>query len=244
MNFFLFCLFIGIGVSSANFLNHCNRDKCTDLAPLDELKKVKFLPDEDDLKRICPDGLKFIDCEFDNIKDCNGVGIEELAMSPNKTVAMLSSLLLNVGSLAAEICDEETLMHQEYIASVDCFREYFPNNENNECLKESRELALGFYESLNVPEDDEEIVELVSCLETPLEIACDAHNLQKVCGQSARTTLVKIVGRIKPFVSRSCPSASEELENLKNSFFEYAKLAEEQHEIYRSVLDELVKRRR
>ncbi|PRD36729.1 UNVERIFIED_CONTAM: hypothetical protein NCL1_07649 [Trichonephila clavipes] len=97
-------------------------------------------------------------------------------MSPNKSVATLSSILLNVGSLAAEICDEDNLMHQvicdlnplfftpEYIASVNCFREYFPNNQRNECMKESRELALGFYESLNVPEDDEEIVELVSCL--------------------------------------------------------------------------------
>ncbi|GFS47839.1 uncharacterized protein TNCV_3598401 [Trichonephila clavipes] len=164
MSFFLFCLLIGIGVSSANFLNHCNRDKCFDLALLDDLKQVKFLPDEDDLKRLCPGILKFIDCEFDNIKDCNGVGIEELAMSPNKSVATLSSILLNVGSLAAEICDEDNLMHQEYIASVNCFREYFPNNQRNECMKESRELALGFYESLNVPEDDEEIVELVSCL--------------------------------------------------------------------------------
>ncbi|GFS84520.1 uncharacterized protein NPIL_448111, partial [Nephila pilipes] len=97
---------------SANLLNFCNPEKCKALQPLKDLQDVQYLPDAEDLKRICPRFLKFLDCEFDNIKECNGVGIAELALSPNRTIAGISTLLLNIGSVAADACDENTALHR------------------------------------------------------------------------------------------------------------------------------------
>ncbi|GFS47822.1 uncharacterized protein TNCV_3598281 [Trichonephila clavipes] len=108
--------------------------------------------------------LKFIDCEFDNIKDCNGIGIEELAMSPNATIAGLSSLFLNIASLSADLCDEDTLIHQDYIAHSDCLKEFFTSANGMECFKESRELARGFYDSLSFSEDDVVSKQFISCV--------------------------------------------------------------------------------
>ncbi|GFS61705.1 uncharacterized protein NPIL_492471 [Nephila pilipes] len=233
-------LLFGIGVSSANLLNHCDPERCSDLSPLEELEDVKFLPSEEDLKRICPSFLKYIDCEMDNVKECNGVGIEELALSPNRTIAGLSSLLLNIGSLAADICDENTVLHQDYVTSVDCFKEHKENLFGDECSTESRKLALGFYEFVKLSENVEN-AELATCMETPLEIACIAHLFQKNCGLKARRTFLTIAERIE----KADPECEyENFGNLKRAFLEYVNLSDDQKEIYQLVLDMLIQRRR
>ncbi|GFY53371.1 uncharacterized protein TNIN_112601 [Trichonephila inaurata madagascariensis] len=238
----VFLLFVGLRVSSANFLNDCNPGKCLNLSPFEELREVRFLPNKEELQRICPGVSKFIDCEFDNVKDCNGIGIEELAMSSNATIAAFTSMFLNIASLSADLCDENTLIHQEYIEHLDCLREFFTKTCGMECFKESRKLARGFYDSLSVSEDDVDSEQFTSCVTVPLEIACAAHRLQKRCGQLTRSTFVNIIRRMQHLVHPDCKA--EDFGALKSAFFEYAKLDDEQQEAYRSVLDVLLKRRR
>ncbi|PRD36728.1 UNVERIFIED_CONTAM: hypothetical protein NCL1_07648 [Trichonephila clavipes] len=242
MSSFVFFLLVGLGVSSANFLNYCNEEKCSDLSPFEELEELNFLPDKEDLKKICPNLLKFLDCEFENIEECNGVGIEELALSPNESVAALSSLLLTLGSISADICNENTILHQEYITNLDCFREFFTTSLGDECEEGSQKLALGFSDFMKLPEEDDESTKFISCMETPLEIACVSNLLQTQCGQSARNTFVKVMRRIKPILDIECEL--EDIGSLKEAFFGYAKLTDDELEVYRSVLDVLLKRRR
>ncbi|GFQ78022.1 uncharacterized protein TNCT_692081 [Trichonephila clavata] len=242
MSSFVFFLIVSIGVSSANFLNYCNEEKCFDLSPFEELQELNFLPDKEDLKKICPKLLKFLDCEFENIEECNGVGIEELALSPNESVAALSSLLLTIGSISADICNENTVLHHEYIANLDCFRTFFTESFGDECEESSQRITLGFSDFMKSSEEDEESTKFISCMETPLEIACVSNLLQTQCGQSARNTFVKVMRRIKPILDIECEL--EDIGSLKEAFFGYVILSDEEHEVYRSVLDELLKRRR
>ncbi|GFS47820.1 DUF4817 domain-containing protein [Trichonephila clavipes] len=84
--------------------------------------------------------------------------------------------------------------------------------------------------------------EIIFKMETPLEVACSAHRLQKHCGQLTRNTFVSIITRMQPLVHPDCKA--EDFGSLKNAFFEYAKLDDEQQKAYRSVIDVLLKRRR
>ncbi|GFR22065.1 uncharacterized protein TNCT_633021 [Trichonephila clavata] len=239
---FVFLLFVGLRISSANFLNDCNPRKCLELSPFEELREVGFLPNKEELRRICPNVSMFMDCEFDNVKDCIGIGVEELAMSPNATIASFASMFLNIASLSADLCNENTPIHQEYIAHLDCLREFFTSTCGMECFRESRKLANGFYDSLSISEDEFETEQFISCVKTPLEIACAALRLQKRCGQLTQNTFVNILTRMQHLVHPDCKA--EDFGSLKNAFFEYAKLDDEHQEAYRSVVDILLKRRR
>ncbi|GFT23747.1 hypothetical protein NPIL_597611 [Nephila pilipes] len=81
----------------------------------------------------------------------------------------------------------------------------------------------------------------VNYKETPLNIACAAHLLQKNCGSTARRTFLTLTLKINP-ADPECVSGN--FRNLKSAFLEYANLPEDQQDVYQSVLDALVQRRR
>ncbi|GFS61703.1 hypothetical protein NPIL_492461 [Nephila pilipes] len=54
MNTFAFLLFIGLDVSAAYVSNNCDERKCEDISPFEDIGNIEFLPNKEQLSRICP----------------------------------------------------------------------------------------------------------------------------------------------------------------------------------------------
>ncbi|GFT92481.1 uncharacterized protein NPIL_232601, partial [Nephila pilipes] len=141
--------------SAAYVSNNCDERKCEDISPFEDIGNIEFLPNKEQLSRICPNALRYIVCLLDNIKDCTGMGIAELTTSSNETLATESKLFLGIGSIFADLCDEDSSFHRDYVASVDCVSRFIEEGPGPNCKIGGG--GSDNLETLDISHEDEEL---------------------------------------------------------------------------------------
>ncbi|GIY82617.1 hypothetical protein CDAR_451941 [Caerostris darwini] len=97
----------------------CDFDKCQEDDLAEGLSRVNFLPNEQQLRELCPKTLQQVACLVQEAESCTGKTVEELASIADPTFA---KIITGARSLIQDICDENSQFRKDYLESRDCFR--------------------------------------------------------------------------------------------------------------------------
>lgn len=221
----------------------CSDLHCKDPKLANELMDVKFLPDARQLASLCPKVLSFLECEKEFF-ECPGQSLEELATSSDKLEATKGKAMLGGMSLARDLCNEESDFHQDYVGSVDCFRDYI-ETAGRQCRLESAEPIEEFFSQIYPNEEDitDEAYAEIRCLSDALEVACIIDNLGDSCGSVAQRTAMNALGRMKALLKAGACQDVENAADLKARMLDFLELEDDSRSNVQSVFD-LFKRRR
>ncbi|XP_035224121.1 uncharacterized protein LOC118196767 [Stegodyphus dumicola] len=200
-----------------------------------DMESLRGLPNEDELRRICPGMLETFECIRKRALACRRGTPEEAARRQDDLEdARSAQLFLNIESLVKDLCDEDTSLHKSYIRTHHCTSEYF-SEPKMQCRREA-EAAYAAYRDLteNLPEgNDIEETGKGECLVQAYAFACIAHDLQTACGEEARAVLGEIIQRSK--ISKLTTCSDVNIEELKANFLESLNLEEERRDIFSSA---------
>ncbi|XP_055949439.1 uncharacterized protein LOC129983818 [Argiope bruennichi] len=90
--------------------------KCDKYSTIQELSDLKFTPNREQLLNLCPRTLQFFDCYFEEIQKCTVLSLPELAATGHE----LASEMLKTKNLVVDICNENSSLHGDYAASIEC----------------------------------------------------------------------------------------------------------------------------
>ncbi|GIY82615.1 uncharacterized protein CDAR_451931 [Caerostris darwini] len=239
----ILCLFLMIGGTFAIFGENCNTDKCESLNTMKELQPLRYMPNKEQLERLCPGTLQYIDCHIEVLESCTGQRILQLSSSSNKSVSGMSKIILNTRHLIREICDEDTTLHKDYIENIECFRGYISFGPF-QCRDEAEETARQFVENMDSINPDEDKRAERNCLTNAFEIGCIMTGLGRDCGDRARDLMMQILLTFKDSLLETggC-SGVRGATGLKVKFLESLNLSDEEKSKFQMAF-ELVKRRR
>ncbi|XP_035217846.1 uncharacterized protein LOC118191147 [Stegodyphus dumicola] len=209
-----------------------------------EVELLTGLPNEQELRRICPVFLDVFDCVREKSLKCEGKTAEQAVVSSDDPGdAIAAQLFINMEALAKEICNEESDLRKSYIRTQPCTREYFSKPPKIQCKREA-EAAYAAYRDMNeilLAEGEEELDEDAMCLMEAYAFACIAHDLQLTCNEEARNVLTGIFQRLK--LSRVSCSVSS-LNELKTNFLESLDLEPERRDVFSLAFNSLKKRKK
>ncbi|GFS47815.1 histone-lysine N-methyltransferase SETMAR [Trichonephila clavipes] len=94
----------------ADLYSNCHENQCDEFSPIGHVDDIKMFPNKEQVAKLCPIVLRYITCMLDTVKECTGMGIEEL--KSNDSVSEHEIFLLSVGNLFADLCDEDSSFHK------------------------------------------------------------------------------------------------------------------------------------
>ncbi|CAL1270115.1 unnamed protein product [Larinioides sclopetarius] len=220
----------------------CSDDHCKDISLANELLEVKFLPSGKQLGTLCPKVLTFLECEKEFIECSEGRSLEEFASS-DEAKAEAARAMLNGISLIRDLCDEDSSFHNDYIVSVDCFRDFILD-AGRMCRENVAEPIEKFFEELYPSEDDRaEALAEIGCLRDAFEVACIMDNLGDSCGSVAQRTAMTALEKLKDAIKSGSCAGVENAADLKSRFLDFLELEDEERSKVQGIFD-LFKRRR
>ncbi|GFT29254.1 uncharacterized protein NPIL_679981 [Nephila pilipes] len=235
---FLFVLLQGSLV--LGILRDCDMRRCHAPDLKEDLEAIDFIPTtEEQLDTFCPPILESLRCVAEQIEDCTKMDIFELAASENKTVSAIGSLFLNLGKFVIDVCNKETDLHKNYIASISCFKDLVLQPEPTmKCHQEGNAVYALYANSLELlgeKETDEVQGSERWCMITAYTLACFSAELQDNCGDLARTTFVDILKRFQSLKWNECSDI--DVVNLRTKFLDFLELEDERRSIYSEVFN-------
>ncbi|GIY58012.1 uncharacterized protein CEXT_478421 [Caerostris extrusa] len=240
----IFLIIVLVGESVAFLRDRCDRTKCFDESPMKELYQVLFMPSKDQLLRLCPKILEYVACEFDTIKICVGQSLEDLATSSNRSVASFSSGLLGVRGLLRDVCDEESTLHKDYVAEIDCYRRYVAFGSML-CVDEARSVTNDFMDTVEnlIDHDTGNVNDELQCLRAAYDLACRANELKDFCGVRAQKAFVNIFRRMKGVLGEIfCPNDGD-FTHLRQKFLDTMNLQANERNRIEEIFDLFENRR-
>ncbi|GFS47881.1 uncharacterized protein TNCV_3598621 [Trichonephila clavipes] len=180
--------------------------------------------------------LRSLRCLGDEVKLCIKMDVNQLAASENKTLSIIGNLFLSVGEFVAELCNNETDLRRNYLASVSCFKDLYEDPEPlMKCHRDGDAIYASYARSLDLlGEVQNEVREgEVSerwCMVSAYILACFTDNLKDRCGNVARATFVDALKRFHYLKWKECPDI--DLVNIKTKFLAFLTLNEEKRSIY------------
>ncbi|GFY53367.1 uncharacterized protein TNIN_112561 [Trichonephila inaurata madagascariensis] len=222
----------------------------------DQFGQLFWVPStEEHLETLCPLVLESMRCIADEIETCIKMDIFQLAASENKTLSAIGNLFMNTGKFIMDLCDKESDLRRNYLASASCFKDLVVDPEPTmKCHREGNAVYELYAKSLNLLAEqsnevtDNEVSEEVEeregsehwCMVTAYTLACFSAELQDRCGGLARTTFVDFLKRFQSLKWNECSDI--DLINLRSKFLDFLELEEERRGIYSEVFN--TKRRR
>ncbi|XP_055949932.1 uncharacterized protein LOC129984156 [Argiope bruennichi] len=221
----------------------CTDDHCKDPDLANELLKVQFLPNREELITLCPKVISFLECEK-GFFECPGKTLEEMAVSSVKEDVTTAKAMLGAMSLVRDVCDEDTSFHNDYLGSVECFRGFFPV-AGKMCRQDIAKPIEEFFDQIysNEVEVNEEAYAEIRCLSDALELACIIDNLGDSCGDVATKTAVTVLERMKAFLKEGSCNDVENAADLKAKFLDFLDFEEPKRSSVKEIFDFLKKRR-
>ncbi|GFY53365.1 uncharacterized protein TNIN_112541 [Trichonephila inaurata madagascariensis] len=127
---FIFLFAILQGYPVLGIFRSCDLIRCQSPAVRDQLQAMNWVPTtEEHLQTLCPPVLRSLRCLGDEVKICIKMDVNQLAASENKTLSIIGNLFLSVGEFVTEICNNETDLRRNYLASVSCFKDLYEDPE-------------------------------------------------------------------------------------------------------------------
>ncbi|GIY58014.1 hypothetical protein CEXT_478432 [Caerostris extrusa] len=102
---FEFLLFLTVRGTFAGFEN-CDLDKCQDVELSERLARANFLPNEQQLRELCPKTLQQVACLVREAESCTGKTVEELASIAK--IPTFAKIITGARGLIQDICDEDS----------------------------------------------------------------------------------------------------------------------------------------
>ncbi|CAL1270117.1 unnamed protein product [Larinioides sclopetarius] len=221
----------------------CSDDHCKDISLANELMEVKFLPSGKQLETLCPKVLTFLECEKGFFECSGGSSLEDLASSSDLEKARVSKAMLSGMSFVRDLCDEDSSLHDDYIESVDCFRDFI-SVASRMCREDVFEPIQRFFEEVYPSvEDRGEAYAEISCLRDAFEVACIMDNLGDSCGSVAQRTAMTALEKLKDAIKSGSCAGVENAADLKSRFLDFLELEDEERSKVQGIFD-LFKRRR
>ncbi|GFT29252.1 uncharacterized protein NPIL_679971 [Nephila pilipes] len=240
-SFVLLCVLLQ-GSSVLGFFQTCDMKRCHAPTLRDQLEAIDYIPTtEEQLESLCPPVLEALRCVAEQIEDCTKQGLFELAASENKTVALMGNLLLSIGKFVIDICDSNSELHRNYIASITCFKDLAVEPEATiKCHQEGNAVYALYAKSLDLLGQDESEAEERQdsehwCMVTAYTFACFSAELQDKCGDVARTTFVDILKRFQSLKWNDCSDI--DVHNLRTKFLDFLELEDDRRSIYSEVFN-------
>ncbi|KAF8773499.1 hypothetical protein HNY73_016158 [Argiope bruennichi] len=145
-----------------------------------------------------------------------------------------------------DVCDKGSSFHSDYVANVNCYREYFKGPVEN-CGENITKLVEEFFDQLyadeNIYNTSSEIYSQLSCLIDVYEVVCIIDNLGEACGNIAQRQAQEVLKRMKGLYEESPCKNILDSTNLKTMFLDFLKLDEQRRSNLQGIFD-LIKRRR
>ncbi|GIY33413.1 hypothetical protein CEXT_351251 [Caerostris extrusa] len=110
--------------------------------------------------------LQFFDCTNRYIETCEK-DIRELALLDELLTERMTLSYVTLEKLAREICDENSTLHEGYVDSIDCFRDFL-TTVNSVCSEESQPVEAKILEILRFVKDEDELYPSAECLQLSL----------------------------------------------------------------------------
>ncbi|GBM04625.1 hypothetical protein AVEN_75582-1 [Araneus ventricosus] len=205
--------------------------KCDEYSTIQELSDLNFTPNREQLLNLCPRTLQFFDCFFEEVQKCTVLSLPELAGTGHE----LASEMLRTKNLIVDICNEDSSLHKDYAASIECIRDV-TNAQSPVCKDDTEKVVKGFLESrslLDAGKDEEFLSEEQLCLEMAYTLACFSEDINKNCGETARRVYLTVLEHSKSVAAIEC-SIEDDL-SLKREFLDYLDLKEDDKTAYWSV---------
>jgi len=224
-----------VGVAVANFGSQCNPQKCNELGPKisPPLSPEEMFPDGERLKKYCPDFLALIECVSEEIETCTGQTFAELAASDNETIAGISNIILGTGHLVMDLCDDDSAIHKAYVENIVCIKNALTDDETEyTCITEARAMYGAYKTPLPQSRTGENHA---ACLVAAHIFACASGEVQRVCGEEARDTMVDIIKRTKFLKYEIC--SPDDVVDLQTNYIEFLKLETDRRSLFENAFD-------
>ncbi|GIY89072.1 uncharacterized protein CEXT_112501 [Caerostris extrusa] len=237
MKVLMFSLFLMFGISQA-----CDYSACDSINPISEFFEVGFLPNKEQLLKLCPKTLQYFVCENRNVKTCTGKSIQELSLLDDQDAKQFR-MFLKLEKIVLEVCNENSTLHKDYVDTIECFRDFL-RKPNTVCEKETPKAEEKILEILNNIGDSHELYLKKRCLEAAFEAACFTLQLEETCGEAARTTAITLLQMLKGvWGSEECTGLENGGAELKARFLDALGLDESRKSKFQIAFD-LVRKRR
>ncbi|GIX92331.1 uncharacterized protein CDAR_621861 [Caerostris darwini] len=237
------CLFLMIGGSLAFLRENCDSSKCESLSTVREIESLRFMPNEEQLNRLCPRTIQYMNCLIETMETCAGQTLEQLSTTGNATVAPIAKLIIDVRTLFNELCDESSTLHKEYVANIECIRGYIPFGPR-QCRQQVGVIAADLLQNIDIGEDNDVKLAERTCLVDTFEIGCVVIGLGRECGDGARELLASVLLRIKDSVIAQidCKNVPDTL-GVKDKFLDALDLNDDERSKF-EIAFELTRNRR